>query len=166
MTEHWKPVVGFEGWYSVSDRGKVRRDRAGPHTCVGKLLKGVPDDGGYLKVGLYAGGKRESTRIHTLVARAFIGVYPLGYEVHHEDDVKANNVLSNLSYMTKCEHEKTRVPACGEKHGMAKLTEALVRTIRDRHADGMLQVEIAKLFNVSQQQVSAIVRRARWKHVA
>ena len=25
MTEEWRPVVGFEGWYEVSDQGRVRR---------------------------------------------------------------------------------------------------------------------------------------------
>ena len=36
--ETWLPIPGYEGRYSVSDRGNVRTHRAGPHSNETRLL--------------------------------------------------------------------------------------------------------------------------------
>ena len=45
--EHWLPVVGYEGFYDVSDRGRVYS-----HHWHGRILKAAPDGDGYLIVML------------------------------------------------------------------------------------------------------------------
>lgn len=53
----------------------------------------------------------------------------------------------------------------GKDNGMAKLTDADVRTIRRLYEAGMAQRTIAEQFGIIQSNVSAIVRRRTWKHV-
>ena len=53
----------------------------------------------------------------------------------------------------------------GMEHPNAKLTDDLVRTIRQRYAAGALQRELAAEFGIGQTAIGAIVRRVRWKHV-
>ncbi len=47
MTE-WRPVVGYEGLYEVSDQGQVRRVAPGMGTRPGRVLRARKDKGGYL----------------------------------------------------------------------------------------------------------------------
>jgi predicted DNA binding protein len=55
--------------------------------------------------------------------------------------------------------------ARGERHPMSRLTEDQVRTIRAAYASGTRQTVLARMFQISQVTVSAIVRRRLWKHV-
>lgn len=53
----------------------------------------------------------------------------------------------------------------GERNSRAKLTENQVREIRYLCSNGMMQKDVAKMFNVCKQAVSDIVRRKNWKHI-
>jgi hypothetical protein len=90
--EVWKSVVGFEGRYEISDQGRVRNLR------TRRLLKlnGVR----YIHVALQVNGVREDRSVHKLMLAAFVGPCPVGLHALHWDDVKKNNVLSNLRYGT------------------------------------------------------------------
>lgn len=52
----------------------------------------------------------------------------------------------------------------GELHGLAKMTESLVREIRALRA-GVKGVDLARRFNVSPATISLIVNRKAWVHV-
>jgi hypothetical protein len=54
----------------------------------------------------------------------------------------------------------------GEANGKAKLTEADVRELRELYDLGHTQARIARTYGLTQQQVSAIVRREAWPHVS
>jgi predicted DNA-binding protein (UPF0251 family) len=59
-------------------------------------------------------------------------------------------------------------PEClrrGQQHGMAKLTDAGVRTIREEWLLGVPQRTLARRFGVSQRAVWNILRGRGWKHV-
>lgn len=75
--ETWRPVVGHEGSYEVSDQGNVRSlDRTTirnghVHKLRGKVLVPVrASEYGYLRVSL---GRGKPQFVHRLVAAAFIG---------------------------------------------------------------------------------------------
>jgi hypothetical protein len=108
VVDRWLPVVGWEGFYEVSDSGRVRsidrvieRKNGRRLPLRGRILRGFPDTHGHLHVSLPG---RLSAPIHRLVARAFIGPCPEGLEVRHLDGVHSNNSLSNLAYGTHAEN--------------------------------------------------------------
>lgn len=120
IAERWRPVVGWEGFYDVSNLGRVRsRDRWIPavnrdgtprvNKFRGKVLKGTPDKNGYLKVNLRDGLGRVKTRmIHCLVAEAFIGPRPTGQVVCHFPNGSWDNRASNLRWDTHAGNERDK----------------------------------------------------------
>ena len=108
--ETWKPVLGFEGHYEVSDQGRVRsldrtvsHWRGGTRLRRGRCLKpGVAGGvGGYLHVVLMSDGKTRCNRtVHRLVLEAFVGLRPEGMQACHNDGDPHNNALSNLRWDT------------------------------------------------------------------
>ena len=103
-TEIWRPVVGHEGTYEVSDLGRVRslprttvRSNGAPFTVRGRVLSpSTSNAGGYPLVNL--GGRPRY--VHQIVAEAFIGPRPEGLEICHRDGDPTNNRPSNLRYDT------------------------------------------------------------------
>ncbi|WP_373742375.1 NUMOD4 motif-containing HNH endonuclease, partial [Jeotgalibaca porci] len=103
-SEVWKDVVGFEGFYKVSDRGNIysveRIDSRG-YRCGGRILKPSCNKKGYLRVNLCKNGMVKSKRAHRLVAEAFIP-NPKGFlEINHKDENKSNNRVENLEWCTR-----------------------------------------------------------------
>ncbi len=168
MTEQWRPVIGYEGLYEVSDLGRVKNIAAGQGRQPGKVLKASPHKQGYRLVGLNQSGKRQTFKVHVLVARAFLGPCPTGMEVNHKDGLKHRNDLTNLEYLTpkqNTEHAITvlyRPNVSGEKHGRAKITWDDVDAIRSANANGGSLGQLAKQYNMSKTNVSRIVKHKIW----
>lgn len=108
MTERWKPAPGWEGYYEVSDHGRVRsigrtvtyvdgRVRAFPGREIGMH----PDSRGHMQARLAKEGRKHPVAVHKLVLTAFVGPAPDGFECCHHDDDKTNNHLSNLRWDTR-----------------------------------------------------------------
>ena len=94
MAEVWRPVVGYEGHYEVSNLGNVRNSR------TGYVLKPIDKGIGYMSVGLSKHGKVEQYYIHRLVATAFVE-NPNNYNVvNHLDESRDNNRADNLEWTT------------------------------------------------------------------
>ena len=105
--EIWKPVVGFEGYYEVSNRGRVRSlDRTvvmkdgKKRFTRGKMLKPVVYNGKrhYHGVVLSKEGYHKRHSIHRLVAQAFIPNQDNLPEINHKDEDKTNNCVENLEW--------------------------------------------------------------------
>ena len=110
MLEEWKPVVGYEGLYSVSNLGRVRseeRTKLSPlqgTVRVKEKLRSLKTIEGYKAVGLSLNGKVKSFRVHRLVAEAFI-INPENKPcVNHIDNDRANNSVDNLEWVTNREN--------------------------------------------------------------
>lgn len=104
--EIWRDINGFEGFYQVSNQGRVRSldrtvDKAGVNKVVrGKVLRPSISNTGYEKVDLYFGGQRTKAYVHRLVASAFLpNTDELAY-VNHRDENKLNNTAQNLEWCT------------------------------------------------------------------
>lgn len=167
MVETWRPVPGFEDVYSVSDYGRVRREKASRGTWPGRILSGVIHSRGYLTVSL---SPSQRLYIHRLVAEAFLGPCPKNQEVNHKNGNKADNQIRNLEYVTHLEnmrhgYENGFFPR-GEQRPFSKLTEDDVRQIRALHKQGIMQKDIAPQFNVNKQTICKIVNRQKWKHIS
>lgn len=168
--EQWKPIVGFEGLYEVSDRGNVRSLHKGREGCI---VAPKINDKGYLVACLMRPGAvadRKQYPIHQLVLSAFVGPCPAGQVTRHLDGHRDNNALSNLVWGTHKENQMDRVrhgtSNRGERCGSHKLTEADVRKIREGVAAGTKQKVYVEEFSVDPTSISCIVLRKTWRHVA
>lgn len=111
-TEIWKPVVGYEGLYEVSDLGRIKRLKR--VSMIGKVLKEKllkpSDTNGYLYVSLSSqSGVRKTLLTHRLVAATFIGKIPEGHDVCHSNGIRSDNRVLNLRYGTRSENMKEAV---------------------------------------------------------
>jgi len=100
MSEEWRPVVGFEGEYEVSNLGRVVSLRRG-----GRLVRKLHIDAcGYLRITIKANDRTVNRRVHSLVAESFIGPRPTDLVVRHLDGDPLNNHPTNLRYGTVAEN--------------------------------------------------------------
>lgn len=114
-TEMWRPVVGYEELYDVSDLGHVRsRSRTTPHGHWrrGKLMKLTSFGSGYLRVGLCRDNKQTKLFVHRLVLDAFRGPCPDGMACRHLNGDPGDNRLNNLCWGTQVENMADR-----DRHG-------------------------------------------------
>ena len=95
--ENWKAIEGYEGLYEVSDQGRVKSLKYGKE----RIMKSIENACGYLQVDLCKDGHRKTILVPRLVSESFIP-NPQGLEtVNHKDEVKTNNVASNLEWMSR-----------------------------------------------------------------
>lgn len=104
--EEWQWINGFEGVYQISNKGRLKSFH---REKTGYILSNINSKGDYLSVILRNKGRKKHTRIHRLVAETFIGEIPKGYQVHHKDGNKQNNVVENLEILSSMEHWKETV---------------------------------------------------------
>ena len=111
MNEEWRPVVGWEGLYEVSDQGRVRSSDRTVHCkngrtqrYKGRVLKPRKSRDGHLRVYLCREGKPRNKSVHRLVLEAFVGVCPEGMECLHADGNPENNRVANLRWGTCSEN--------------------------------------------------------------
>lgn len=110
--EIWKPIPEYEGLYEVSNKGQVKRlkkviiDKIGrTHHKKERILKANPDGNGYLQVSLFDNeSRKKSLKVHRLVAEVFIPSPDGNLEVNHKDEIKTNNCVENLEWMTHKEN--------------------------------------------------------------
>lgn len=94
--EEWLPVVGAEGWYEVSNRGRVRRVRQSCGTTAGRILRPAIGSNGYPMVSISINGVVKRRTIHRMELEAFVGSAPPDMDALHRDGDQTNNDLSNL----------------------------------------------------------------------
>lgn len=110
--ENWKPVVGYEGHYEVSDLGNVRslartvtRSDGRVRPFPSKVLsQGFSGERKRPLVALCKNGKQTTYWVHRLVAEAFLGPAPEGTEVCHRNDDCQDNRPTNLYWGTRTDN--------------------------------------------------------------
>ena len=96
--EYWKPVVGYEGLYEVSNKGHIRNSKM-------KLLsQNTNNSRKYHRVWLCRNYEKNSFHVHRLVALAFIPNFQNKPQVNHIDGNKNNNCVENLEWCTNSEN--------------------------------------------------------------
>jgi hypothetical protein len=170
VTEIWKSVVGWEGWYSISNLGRIRREVKGRGVKAGHIsISHSPQSYEYATFTLCRNEEKNHVTIHRLVAAAFLGPCPIGMEVNHRNGRKLDNRIENLEYVTAAINIRHARDVLGfnrgELHGRAKLTNFDVRTIRAKHAGGVSQKQLAAEFQVGKMTINRLLRKETWRHV-
>lgn len=119
MKEIWKAVVGYEGYYEISNLGNVRsheriitcqvRTRSGKviirnENKKAKNLKVCVGSHGYYTANFQVNKIHVAVNIHRLIAEAFIPNPEGKLTVNHKDGVKTNIAISNLEWATHSEN--------------------------------------------------------------
>lgn len=168
MREKWKWVVGYEGYYLVSNAGRVmsvpHKPKVGPN--CGYLLKQRRCNSGYPAVVLSVDGKKKNAMVHRMVAQAFVENPKGKEEVNHIDGDKTNNSVENLEWVTRSEnavHAYKNLPRKKSNyHHSVKLTADKARSIRSEPGTA---ASIAKKYGISDVMVLKIKKRECWKEV-
>ena len=129
--EWWEPIEGYPEYW-VSTRGRIASTLSG-----WKILKQSNNKAtGYLQVNLHRGGVNKTFRVHKLVARAFKGPAPEGFEVDHIDGNKHNCDAGNLQFISKLDNIRKSAnkrivcykPDGSERQEFNSITEASIIT--------------------------------------
>lgn len=173
--EYWKPVPGYEGFYEVSDQGRVRSlDRV---DCGGRFRPSIElkpsrrnKKRPYLSVVLNRSSRKKTVNVHTLVAEAFLGDRPALLEVLHGDRGPQCNEISNLRYGTRTENQADRLrdgtDCRGEKSPNAKLSRELISQMQQcREREGLSYMQLGKRFDVDQGTAHRALTGRSWKHL-
>jgi hypothetical protein len=175
VTEIWKAVPGYEGFYEVSDLGQVRSlprivlQASRWRTPIERFFPGIAlrpgiASNGYPTVSLCG----QTFCVHDLVLTSFVGSRPVGMVARHLDGVRTRSTLANLVWGTPVENAddsaRHGTKVIGESHSTAKLTDTAAREIR-RLKGVVPQSALAERFGVSPAAVQAVHDGRTWKHV-
>lgn len=116
--EKWKDVVGYEGLYEVSNKGRIKTTRR--KGTQGGFKKFTTNQDGYYRVKLCKDGKGRRTMVHRVVYEAFVGEIPKGLEINHIDENKTNNCVENLEAVTHLENVRHGTGIERMKAGLCK----------------------------------------------
>lgn len=159
--EEWRDVVGHEGRYSVSDRGRVRSwiARGGP-----RLLK-VQTASGSAMANMQIDGQSRQRSVCRLMLEAFDRP-PVGKEIAlHINGDPFDCRLENLRWGTdddRGERDTALGFNAGERNGRAKMGPAVVRELRLRHAAGESASALSKSTGIGWDSVYAALTGETW----
>lgn len=156
--EEWKDVKGYEGFYLISNYGRVMSLRRKRYTGAEsyyyqetRILKPYTDTYGYYSITLTnSSGKRRNHKIHRLIAQAFIENTEAKSCINHIDGDKKNNKINNLEWCTKKENNVHAV-----KTGLRKTFQIDKKLLKEDYLINNLSIEqIAKKYNTTYHSVA------------
>lgn len=173
--EVWKLIPDCGGHYEASSLGRIRtvdrvvtkvhrNGKVMNQTYPSRLMSCKKADKlGHLSTTLTVDGKEKTFFVHRLVLLTFVGPCPEGMECCHGNGKADDNALSNLRWDTHANNSQDRKDhgnyAAGDKHHMAKITNAIAMEIYNSSASG---VETAAMYGVATSAVSAIRSGKIW----
>ena len=171
IEEIWKPIQGYEGFYEISNLGRVKSNtRFVRHNCGGLkkveehiLSQLITRKNGYCQVFLWKNGKRKVFLVHRLVLHAFVGQCPDGMEVRHINSVPSDNRLCNLVYGT---HSENTIDTLNlGKNGRQRLNPAKVKEIREKAIEGQTAKSLSIEYGVSKRAIQKVVNHTTYSWI-
>lgn len=109
--EIWKDIEDYEGLYQISNMGRIKRlsrkstDKNGNTSILKeKMLKQHLTKIGYLDISLTKNKKQKHYYVHRLVGFAFIPNPKNKKTINHKNEIKTDNRVENLEWMTQAEN--------------------------------------------------------------
>ncbi len=168
--EIWKELTFTDKKYEISNYGRIKSYCYDKQN--GRIVK-LGNIKGFYNVSLRVNGKKKSYLVHKLTAEYFVAKTAENQDVViHLDWNKQNNYFSNLQWVTKDESYKRMHKVLQEARKKAgkvvtssKLSTEDVAFIKGMLEKGVKQNIIAKLFCVSEMQISRIARKENWAEI-
>jgi len=140
MEEIWKDIKGYEGFYQVSNQGRVKsmerdilyKDGSVKHRKE-RIMK-PRNLRGYCAVDLHKDGNYKVVLIHRLVGEAFIPKVDGKDELDHINTIRSDNRVENLRWTTKKENQNNIIT---RKHKSSASTET-AKLLRKYYEKGQI----------------------------
>lgn len=169
--EQWRDIVGYDGYYQVSNMGRVkglprlkRAKNGGSFWLKETIKQAYPQSDGYLQIGLSKDGKKKSYLLHRLVGLAFISG-DASLEINHIDFDRANCRASNLEWSTHQDNVQHSHAAGKYKNNRTGKTKfSISGVIEIRTLFGLVKNSIlAERYDTSYQNIISIGKEKTWK---
>lgn len=171
MSERWRTAVGYEGYYEVSDQGRVRSipRKSSTNRKIGGNVLETSNFRGYRKMLANNGSKRRKcVFVHHLIANTFIGPRPTSnHQINHINGIKHDNRVANLEWVTPLENIRHSIEVLGnsivgERNPASKITGEIAREIVRRVRSGECGIDIADDYGIAPDHVSHIITGRVW----
>lgn len=167
--EVWKKIDFADKHYEISNHGRVKSFVS---DTGGKILKGM-DVRGFQTVGIVVNAEKKQFCVHKLTAEFFIQKEDNNQTVViHKDWDKSNNQISNLEWVTsEVSYQRTHKKILDEQRRSghivtnSKLKPEDIVLLKTMLNKGIKQNVIARLFAISEMQVTRIKRNENWSHI-
>ena len=165
MEEVWKPVVGYEDYYEVSNLGRIRSversvsTRGNGRRIVRSTVLSLSTSSRYINAMMWVEGKQTPIQVHRAVAMAFINNTNNKPQVNHIDGNKHNNFVSNLEWVTGSENAiHASNMGLRKPRGRSRSIDASARKqfVLSKRAEGLTNKEISEIMGVCPATVSRI----------
>ena len=168
--EEWRDVVGLEQYYQVSNKGRVRsKDRKskanknGERVYKGKIINGIKNKQGYVRMVLKVRPKSIAVFLHRLVAQAFLPNEDNLPFVNHKDENPLNNCSDNLEWCTQ-EYNNTYGTAI-QRALITKAKRGVSIVVEKVDSEGVVVdkyisiADAAKANNVKRDKLTKVINR-------
>ena len=138
------------GNYLVYSDGRVLSNRKRK-----VFLKAWDDGNGYMAIKI----NDKSTKLHKVVADAFLGCCPDGFTVNHIDGDKTNNNIDNLEYISRIENYKHALKSGLKRNIQNYLTaDEASDMVEFYHNTGYTMKEICSWFNFDRVVLNSLIQ--------
>ena len=170
--EDWRILPGFNKRYQVSNYGRVKSFAYNKKD--GKTLIGC-EVNGFKLIQISKPGFSKKLYVHKLVAQVWVSKPSDKHTfVTHLDGNLRNNHISNLEWHSResltekhreLTKQKMKAPRYKRIIRNSKLEESDIVLLKSMLQRGVVQAKIAKMFCISEMQVTRIKRGENWGHV-